>query len=499
MSDTTRAGVVARSSVERRKHDLQRAAADRDRGGDLPDRAIDCTIEFEGKSLGAREGEPLMVTLLAHGIDTASRSVKYHRPRGSFCLAGICGQCWMRIDDLPNRPACTTLAKDGLRATRENAFPSADIDVFRAADYLFSAGLDHHRLATTPIRPLNVLMQDTARRMAGLGALSTSKPEPAPEVERKRFDVAVVGAGPAGLAAARTAASFGLRVVVIERDSAPGGQLRTKLYDDTLQLADLVPSAIRALEPKKGELWLRTIACGIYREESRAEPELLVRADVGQKSERLVAVETDRLIVATGGYEQAPLFESNDLPGHYGARALAELVFRWGVLPGKKIVIADPGTETGARLFARLRARGVDCVRVVEDPSAPAEDGVFIGREIAAARGGTHVKGVEIAPRARNGDAGASASRIKIACDLIASAAIVAPAFELARQGGCALEHRPADGGFCVVVDPRTQTTSIPSIFAAGDVTGAKTAALAMAEGESAGRSAAGRVSWGSP
>jgi sarcosine oxidase subunit alpha len=474
--------------VERRKHEL--AAA-----GGHGDRSSSCTIEFEGKPLTAREGEPLMVTLLAHGIDTASRSVKYHRPRGAFCLAGICGQCWMRVEDLPNRAACTTLARTALKATRENAFPSADIDVFRAADYLFSGGLDHHRLGTTPIRPLNLLMQDTARRMAGLGSLSTTVPTPAPSVERRRFDLAVVGAGPAGLAAARTAATFGLRVVVIERDTAPGGQLRTKLYDDVLQLADLVPSAIRALEPKKGELWLRAIASGIYREDPTTRPELLVRARVGEPEEHLIIVEADRLIIATGGYEQTPLFEANDLPGHYGARAFAELVLRWGVMPGKKVVIGDRGTETGARLFARLRGRGIDCVRVVEAEVEAPEPGVYAAKVIGAARGGTHVKGVEVVAAGERTDP--DAHRTRISCDVIASAMPVSPAFELARQGGCALEHRPNEGGFCVVVDRRTQMTSVESILAAGDVTGAKTASAAMEEGELAGRAAAERVSWG--
>jgi sarcosine oxidase subunit alpha len=340
--------------VERRKHDI----ADGDHGAN----GNACRIEFEGKRLSAHAGEPLMVTLIAHGVDTASRSVKYHRPRGAFCMAGVCGQCWMRIDDLPNRAACTQASRDGLTATRENAFPSADVDVFRAADYLFSGGLDHHRLGTTPIRPLNMIMQDTARRMAGLGSLSSAPPPPAPPVEQRRFDVAIIGAGPAGLAAARTAASAGRRVILIERDSSPGGQLNTRLFDDDPGLKDLVASAVRALENAKGEIWLRAIASAIYREEGTGQL-LLVRKEVGEKSEHLALVQAQHLVIATGGYEQSPLFESNDLPGHYGARALARLALGWGVLPGKKIVIADEGVEIGERLYDKLTNLGVDCAR----------------------------------------------------------------------------------------------------------------------------------------
>jgi sarcosine oxidase subunit alpha len=449
--------------MERRKNELAAIAP--------PSASEEIVIELEGKILSARAGEPLMVTLLAHDIETASRSVKYHRPRGAFCMTGICGQCWMRIGDLPNRAACTTRVYPGLVASRENAFPSADVDVFRAADYVFAGGLDHHRLGTTKIRPLNLIMQDTARRMAGLGTLSTTAPEPAPHHVRVQTDVAIVGAGPAGLAAARVTSSAGKKTVLIDSQKTAGGQLRTRLFDDVHSLAALLDAA-----PKLSacELWTSSIACGVYRN-GRGLPELLVRRATGSKEERVVSVEPRVLILANGGYEQAPLFESNDLPGHYGARALAELVLAYGVLPGKSVVIGDYGAEAGARLESRLAKLGIKVHRV--EKSA--------GREISAARGGTRVKGVELSEGTR------------ISCDLIASAAPVAPAFELARQAGCAIVHCPELGGFCVSTDPRTARTSIDSICAAGDVTGAKSAEAASREGEIAGRSAIARLSEG--
>jgi pyruvate/2-oxoglutarate dehydrogenase complex dihydrolipoamide dehydrogenase (E3) component len=83
------------------------------------------------------------------------------------------------------------------------------------------------------------------------------------------------------------------------------------------------------------------------------------------------------------------------------------------------------------------------------------------------------------------------ASGKKISCDAIASAAPVAPAFELARQAGCVIEHRPDAGGFAIATDPTTGQTSASWIHAAGDATGAKTAHGAMREGERAGRAAA--------
>lgn len=415
----------------------------------MRERRPDCTVSFEGKSLSAVSGEPLMVTLVAHGIETASRSVKYHRPRGAFCMAGSCGQCWMRIEDLPNRAACMTMAHEGLSASRENAFPSADFDVFRGADLLFES-IDHHRLGTTPLRPLNKIMQDTARRMAGLGELSSRPAVPAASMTHRHIDVAVIGGGPAGLAAALAVAVAGVPVLLIESRTALGGQLRTRLFDDDAALTSLVSRATDTVR----EIHVGAQAVGVYPEEGL----LLKRAD------RLELVHAKTLIICTGGYEQSPLFESNDLPGHYGARAFAELALLHGVVPAKRVVIADGGTEIGPRLEAALKRDSIDVVRVTE--------------RVTAARGGTRVKGVEVE------------SGKRISCDAIASATKVAPAFELARQAGCGIEHRPQDGGFAVVVDRATMQTSAPWIHAAGDATGAKTAAEAMREGDAAGRAA---------
>lgn len=466
-----------------RKHDLPQDA------GVARGPAVD--VDFEGKHLAAYAGEPLMAALIAHGVETASRSVKYHRPRGAFCLAGSCGQCWMRIEDLPNRAACTTPVTPGLSARRENAFPSADFDLFRAADKLFGDGLDHHRLGTTPIRPFNLLVQDTARRLAGLGSLSEQRAAAARRVAHRRARVAVVGAGPAGLTAARTAASLGLEVLLLEARPHTGGQLTTTLFDDVPSLSTLPGSAAEAVVAAGGELWTSARVLGVYVEPGQDHPKLLVRRDADSDADRLVVLEAETLILATGGYEQAPLFEANDLPGHYGARAFAELALRHRVLPGKRVVIGDAGTELGPRLFSRLGGLGVETFLVSGgEPAglgAPPSRHHRPGWVISAARGGTHVKGVELV---RSGAPAEGGEREHLTCDVIASASPVSPAFELGRQAGCAIAYRPEAGGFAVATDPATGATSAGWIFAAGDVTGAKSAGRAALEGELAGISA---------
>src|SRR5207344_2481602 len=115
-------------------------------GGVAPTDAV--TISFEGEPLPALAGEPVAVALYAAGVRTLARSSKYHRPRGLFCLDGHCASCYLRIDGRPNQRACMTPVRAGLRCERQNAFPTADVDLLHAADWLFPEGMDHHTMMT---------------------------------------------------------------------------------------------------------------------------------------------------------------------------------------------------------------------------------------------------------------------------------------------------------------------------------------------------------------
>src|SRR5439155_9112991 len=154
----------------------------------------------EGTSIPGVVGEPIAVALFASGTRVLSRSIKYHRPRSFFCLAGHCGACLMRIDGQPNVKACRAPVAPGLEVERQNAFPSGGFDVLGAADFFFPKGMDHHTMMTSP-RALNAVLNKVVRQLGGLGKLPEPVAQPAelPRPRVKRVDVAVIGAGPAGL------------------------------------------------------------------------------------------------------------------------------------------------------------------------------------------------------------------------------------------------------------------------------------------------------------
>src|SRR4051812_20648557 len=108
----------------------------------------DISIELDGQTLPAKANEPVACSLIAAGETLFARSVKYHRPRGPYCFAAACSTCLMRVDGVPNVFTCRAPAHEGMQLERQNAFPSAKLDIFAATDLVFFKGLNHHELLT---------------------------------------------------------------------------------------------------------------------------------------------------------------------------------------------------------------------------------------------------------------------------------------------------------------------------------------------------------------
>jgi sarcosine oxidase subunit alpha len=150
-------------------------------------------------------------------------------------------------------------------------------------------------------------------------------------------------------------------------------------------------------------------------------------------------------VYATGGYDQNLLFSNNDRPGVFSARAVGRLLTRFRVKPSDRPLVVGDGDYAEA-LAGALERAGARVSR------APAD-------EVAAAHGHSWVRAVDL----KNG------KRIK--CDLVAACTLPAPASELPRQHGVAVELEPARGGFVCRTDANGRT-AVKQVFACGDVTG---------------------------
>lgn len=404
--------------------------------------------------------ESIAAAAFASGTRVLSRSLKYHRPRTFFCLEGHCSGCLVRLGGVPNLRACQAPCTPAAEVEGQNAFPSAEVDLLGAVDFLFSRGLDHHTLMTGS-SVLNRLANKVVRQLSGLGRLPAAPATELAEVGERDVDVCVIGGGAAGLAAATACAQRGRTVVLVDDQLRPGGSMRA---DPRIGRTRAEQTAADA-SASGVEILARSTAIGYFPEDDGGV--LAVAAP-----ERLYRVHARAWIWATGGYAVNLPFQENDRPGVIAARAVGRLLVDHGILAGDKVcIVEEPRVSADAESLAHALVRaGADVARVKL-------------ADTLGARGRSWVSGVDT-------------THGRVDCDLVAVAATPSPASEGARQQGCKVVLDPAAGGFRIVVDEQGRTTA-PNAWACGDVTGYMGPQRAAADGTRVGAIVASTLAGG--
>jgi NADPH-dependent 2,4-dienoyl-CoA reductase/sulfur reductase-like enzyme len=302
-------------------------------------------------------------------------------------------------------------------------------------------------------------------------------------------DVAVVGAGPAGLAAAVAASEAGARVALLDESPRPGGQIWRHLPERAPGAARAWLERLRATD----RVTLLPRCCVV---DARAGFRLLAEQDAQPRR-----VEAGRLVIATGARELFLPFPGWTRPGIFGVGG-AQALLKSGVsFRGRRVVVAGSGPLL-LPVAAALAGDGARIVALAEQAPAaavarfalglwrePAKLVQALGYRLALGRvryrTGTWVASV------RGGDSPEAALLTdgrrtrEVACDAVCVGYGLVPNLELARLLGCAVKR-----GF-VTVDAEQQT-SRPGVYCAGEPTGIGGLELALVEGEIAGRAAAG-------
>lgn len=311
----------------------------------------------------------------------------------------------------------------------------------------------------------------------------------------ERREIVVIGAGPAGLSAAIEAASAGSRVLVIDENSKPGGQLFKqihKFFGSREHLAgirgiDIGRQLLDKAKELEIEVWLDSEVCGIFEQK---------KIWVVKKGSQSVLMEADRIILATGASENAVSFPGWHLPGVMGAGAAQTMINIHRVLPGQKVLMIGSG-NVGVIVSYQLLQAGADVVAVVEGSARLGGYGVhtakirragvpfFVSHTVAAAEGSGRVEKAIIVQvdTAWNPVKG---TEKEFEVDTICIAAGLTPLAELAYLSGCDFTYTSALGGH-VPWHNRQMRTSLGNLYIAGDISGVEEASTAMEEGRMAG------------
>ncbi|MEU5317463.1 NAD(P)/FAD-dependent oxidoreductase [Streptomyces sp. NPDC021056] len=336
-----------------------------------------------------------------------------------------------------------------------------------------------------------------------------------------RPHLAVIGAGPAGLAAAVATASGGVRVTLIDAAAEAGGQFyRRPAADLRARRPQALHHQWRTWERLRDSLRTHVEAGGVRHLTEHhvwfVEPRdagFTVHALLGPEQEHPVAVRADAVLLATGGYEKVLPFPGWTLPGVVTAGGAQAMLKGTLAVSGRTAVVAGTGPLL-LPVATGLAAAGVEVAALVESadpkdfvrrtralavqPGKVAEGARYaaqllrhrvrtlVRHTVVEAHGVRRLEAVTVAALDADGRVRSGTGR-RIACDTLAVGHGMLPHTDLAQTLGCRLD------GMDVQVDDE-QRTDVPGVWAAGETTGIGGSALSLAEGHIAGRSIAGRL-----
>jgi NADPH-dependent 2,4-dienoyl-CoA reductase/sulfur reductase-like enzyme len=419
------------------------------------------SLSFDGRTVPVAASDTVASAMVAAG-ELGNRRDDRGDVRGVWCGMGVCHECAVTVDRREGALACVTPARSG-----------------------------------------QIVETQSARRRV---PTETVAPRPESELDP---DVLVIGAGPAGLAAARDLAAAGLDVLLIDERKKLGGQFYKQpdpaFPIDEAGLDGQYTAGRRLIEAARRSGARLLLGASVWA--AFDADRLLVRSD----TERWV-VRPRRVVLATGAYERGVPIPGWTLPGVMTTGAGQTLLRSYQVAPGARVLVAGNG-PLNIQLAAELAKAGVDVVGLVEAApflsparagaairmglNAPGltRDGVAYLAALAARRvpviagavvesldGDPH-RGVRSATVARLDRDGRATGRRRIFdVDAVCLGYGFMPSNDLARSLGCRHEYDSARGALRTVTD-QTGRTSVPTVWAVGDSAGVRGAKFAQVQG----------------
>ncbi len=445
-----------------------RQAINRLAEGGRIDRTERLSFRFDDEIMYGHPGDTLASALLANGVRLVGRSFKYHRPRGLMAAGGEESNGLVRLRQggraEPNVRATEIVLFDGLVAESQNRWPSLRFDLGALNDRLsplFPAGFYYK----TFMWPANLWPSYEAviRRMAGLGKAAKSGDPDRYEKKYAHCDVLVVGAGPAGLAAALWAGRTGARVILADEGTELGGALLGNGQQIDGRPGTAWVAGIEAELAKAANVRLlpRTTVGGYYDHNALTLLERvadhLSKPDQGQPRQRLWQVRAKQVVLATGALERPMVLANNDRPGVMGAGAVQTYINRYGVRPGRRAVLFT-NNDSAYRVALDLAQAGVEVPAIV-DLRAQAPLGwraeldrfgieVMADRAVLGVAGRNAVTGVQIGKLNAAGNGVVPGLARRIECDLLCLSGGWTPSLHLLSQSGARLRWDGTPGCF---------------------------------------------------
>ena len=448
------------------------------RFGSQIDRSQHLDFTFDGQPFSGLAGDTVASALLANGVRVVGRSFKYHRPRGIFTAGGEEPNA---IVDLrhgsrhdPNARATLEPLQQGMAIRSTHARGTATHDAFSFLDH-FARFIPAGFYYKTFMWPRFRLYEGMIRALAGVGRVDATSRAPASRQQFLNVDLCVIGGGPAGISAARAAASAGRSVLLVDEQAQLGGSLRWRdAQVDGLPGIDWATARATGLRAAGVRIMTHTTAVGVYDHNAVVLVEKGCAAAQSANGERLWQVRAPDIVLASGAIERPLLFGNNDRPGVMLADAALRYLRSHAVRCGGRVVVAT-GNDSAYELAHALVAAGAHCVvvdaRMHSDRAATARSAgieVRLGEAVAFAQGRAHVESARLK------------SGATLEADLIAASGGWTPSIHLY----CHARGKPRWDDRLEALVPGD---SIAGLQVAGAANGARTLDQAIEQGNRAG------------
>ena len=434
-------------------------------GGQI-NRSESISFKFNGKTLYGYKGDTLASALLANGIHLVGRSFKYHRPRGILTSGVEEPNALVQIikdkgKTDPNLRATQIEIYEGLNATSQNSWPSVNFDL-GSINNLFSPIIPAGFYYKTFMWPANLwenVYEYFIRKAAGLGKSPTKKDPDIYDHCYYHCEVLIVGAGPAGLVAAKTALNAGKKVLLVDERPNFGGNLNfsNKDYNKINELAPLewIKKTCLELQKNKNIKILSRTSVAAYHNYNylimmQNLTDHLPDKDKKEKiRQRLWKVRAKKVILATGSIERPMIFDCNDRPGIMLSSAVRKYANTYGVKCGNNISIFtnnDDAYETAITLHNKgVKVKSVIDIREKSDGTLPKkcnELGIKIHWKSAViyTEGYKKINKIHVM-RLSKDNTNVVGNKLKIDCDLLCVSGGYTPAVHLFTQSGGKLDY----------------------------------------------------------
>ncbi len=479
-----------------------------DNGGRI-DRSRPLRFSFNGRSYQGYAGDTLAAALLANGVDVVGRSFKYARPRGIVAAGAEEPNAIVQLGaseagQVPNVRATQQALYDGLVAASTAGWPNVDRDLMGVVGQVGGKFMPPGFYYKTFMAPASMWpkYERYIRKAAGLGRSPREKDPDIYDHINRHCEVLVIGAGPAGLAAALAAGRSGARVILCDEQEEMGGSLLdSRETIDGRPAAEWVAQVLAELAALPEVLLLpRTTANGYHDHnfvtlhERRTEHLADLAPLAGGRRQvraRMHRVRAGEVILATGTHERPLVYANNDVPGNLVAGAVSTYIRRYAVVPGQRLVLST-SNDHAYRAALDWHDAGREVVAIVDARDNPDGDlvaaararkiRIISGSAVIETRGKKRVSAALVARIDVAGFAVRGAVE-ELACDTVASSGGYSPVLHLAAHTGARPQWRDDLLGFV--------PGKVKGMTPAGAVHGRAALAEALADGLEAGSAAA--------